>query len=180
MSVHVHVDVGGRLHLLPAALAVWLIVLVVSAPARANTWSKPFPIGRTIHETSDPLATAANRRGDIVAALGEWPQPYATSIQVAVHPARGRLRPARTIFRSAGGVSPPHVAINGRGKALIVFTRYRAGCPRTQDPAGGHSDRPVSRRGLSRAKTISPAGVPAETPAVAMSASGGRGDRLSA
>jgi hypothetical protein len=114
-------------------------------------------------------AVVLDRRGD---ATVVWNVGSAPGREVAVMEAdwtqRGGWSAPRTLRTLSGsiGATPPRLAVNARGDAVVVWTEREAGLSRvyaTYRPAGGLWRRP---------RTVSPPGVQAELPRVALDGSG--------
>ena len=144
-----------------------------ASAASARVWAEPFALGHGANRAqyptaSDPIATAADGHGDIVAA---WDGPRAhgrQTIEVTTRGAHHQLSGARVGYRVNGTVSDPVVAIDARGDAVVLFTHF---APRTRVGRVLALSVHAGRR-PGQAKPVSPAGVPAEEPAVAMSGRG--------
>ena len=149
-----------------------LVGLAFAGVAEADRWARPVDLGRSgvrgFETTSAALATATDGRGDILVAWRSVSRHRRQGIEFAVHGEGGRFGRARTVGVARGTVSDPKVAMNASGAAVLVFTRIAPGghdakIMAVSVPAGG---RPAP------ARQISPAGVSAETPAVAIADGG--------
>ncbi len=166
-----------RLGLAAAVLAVVSLVVpgvALGAVASSSSWTVPFTIGHSDGDESanldfaPELASASDGRGDIVVAWTNTHRKGTQSVELAIRRVGGGLSRARTITTQPGRVSEPVVAMDAHGDALVVFTRYTDSLTHRQVLAV-----PVTIGGrVGRVQQISPTGVLAEQPAVAVARDG--------
>jgi hypothetical protein len=155
-----------------STLLAGLVTLALAGAAAADQWAKPVDLGRSgvrgLETTSPALATATDGHGNILVAWRSVSRHGRQGVDVVVHRAGGRFGRVRTVNLARGTVSDPRVAMDASGAALVVFTRIAP---------GGHAAKimavsipPAGRP--APARQISPSGVSAETPAVAIADGG--------
>jgi len=148
------------------------LAVALAGPVVAAGWGRPFDLGRSgvrvLDEVISTIATATNGNGAVVVV---WPgvrKDGRQAVEVAVGDADGSFAPTRSIDLSRGTVSDPKVAMDPSGEAVIAFTRIAPGMRAPQVMAV-----PIAADGRpGRARRVSPAGVPAEQPAVGMADDG--------
>jgi hypothetical protein len=158
----------ARRLMIAVPLAGLVTLGLAGAAAAADGWAKPIDLGRSGvrgFETASPaLATATDGHGEILVAWRSVSRHGRQGIDFTVHGHGGRFGRARTVALARGTVSDPRVAMDASGDALVVFTRIAPGghTAKIMVVAIGAGGRPAAPR------QISPSGVSAETPAVAI------------
>jgi hypothetical protein len=154
---------GRRLGLLAAA-----VTLLAAAPAHAAPqWLAPQPVSPPGQDAREQQI-ALDPGGDAVVVWQATGSPH-TSILASAQPAGGAFGAAQTLSDPSADSTRPDVASDAHGDAVAVWLHAEGGTTRVQAsyrPAGG---------AFGAVQTLSPAGLEAAEPRVAMD---GAGDAL--